>query len=827
MDGVSLQFQGTGDERLCVALLSAVSVALAAFGVWRLILRQRRYGLMCLAGAAVGPIVAASTFLANPSSAAAWLWPTVIGLQVVLAVGMFYSATYSYLGGRRIAVLMLLRCLAIAALMLILFKPVLNVSAGAGEARPFLPIVVDRSGSMATEDEAHPQNRYVRAIQALRRHADRIESVFQPVWYHFGGSVASAESLGELGELKPTGPGTSVTNIARAIRDAPADYATGDIPAVFILTDGVHNASESVPDAARRSRVPIYAVGIGSTGRNLAARPNAQLLSVEGPTEAVVNNVTKISARVKLTGLAGAEVELHLLEEGGEPVATVHLRAGGNIETKTCELSWTPREPTSGDGDAASTAIRKLRIVVQPVPGEHVVEDNRGELHVLITQPRIRVLYVEGTMRSEYRFLKRSLDPDPNVQFMSLVRVEKNRFSAYGSIGGRKLLRLPTTDEDFRMFDVLILGDLDRSFLTLDQMAGIRRFVNDGGGLVMIGGHNSFGPGGYGGTDIEKLLPVVVGGRTQPQEMTQFLPKFTAAGETHPILDGLADYFPGPDGRKPKAGLPVLPDLRGCVTVVRAKPGAAVLAVHPARRNEVGPLIVLAAQRFGAGRSCAFTADTTWRWTSTSPYRRFWGQMIRWLAGVETKTRKAGSSVLLRTDRPSVKVGGAVRILAMVRDRTGRPCDLARVTCTAEPKDGKPRSLELQPTTGGGAGMFESEFRPAVEGRYRLKVRAADAEGRLLGTDELPLYVAPHSAETDNLARDETLLRTIADDSGGRYADLSDLHDMLDEVISRHRALAPKARAKSYRLFHFTGLFLLFVAILSGEWLLRRSWHLH
>ena len=283
--------------------------------------------------------------------------------------------------------------------------------------------------------------------------------------------------------------------------------------------------------------------------------------------------------------------------------------------------------------------------------------ETRRELGRRAAEARIRVLYIEGAIRPEYKFLRRALSIDPNVQLISLVRVQKDRFFSHGAIDGKKLPGLPRSDEDFRMFDVIILGDLDSTYLTRDQMGKLRKFVKDGGGLLMIGGRNSFGPGGYAGTDLEAALPVVVGKRSQPRDKAAFLPMLTASGRKRPILKGLSKYFPGPASTRPAAKDVQLPDLRGCTTVVRAKPGAAVLAVHPTRRNKHGRLVVLAVRDFGAGRSAAFTADSTWQWylrlrglRAKAPYRLFWGQMIRWLASTRGKP-KADVPPALRTDR--------------------------------------------------------------------------------------------------------------------------------------------------------------------------------
>lgn len=878
--GISLQFEGFSNQhQLLIVLLAAVSGVLAIYAVWRLVRGQVRYGLLCAAAAAGPPVLLtalvidaagqyargnsrpggrsllgaaalgvgvalAAGLVAGASNRTAALWMALLGLQVAAAIGMFYGAVYAYLGTGRLAALMALRCAAILALLLVLFKPVISVSAHGDDDKPRLPILVDRSGSMATTDRANVPDRYVQAVQMLKTQRKRLGMHFRPSWYHFAQSLQRAETLEALSGLRPAGRGTNGTNLAAAIRGATANYVRADLPGILVLSDGIHNASEPAEDAAVEAGVPIYSVGVGTANETLAGQKNLRLLDADAPIEAVKNNVTTITVRVKMTGLAGVPGEVRLLVgDSDQPVDTRQIRTDKNVATLTVKLKWTPRDapaarpgsPKSAPGDAPRHAdVRTLRIVIPPQAAEAVREDNQTELHVLVIEPRIRVLYVEGTIRPEYKYLRRLLDSDPNVEFMALVRISGNRFWAQGSIGGRKFSRLPSTAEDFALIDVLILGDLDRTFLTSGQMTHLRQFVNDGGGLLMLGGHNSFGPGGYGGTDVEAALPVYAGTRNQPQETTPFLQRLTAAGQAHPIFEGLAGFFSGPGGQRPRGSLPRLPDLAGCVTVPRAKPAATVLAVHPTRKNAAGSLIVMATQQYGAGRSAALTSDTTWRWYlplramgAESPYQRFWSQTVRWLARAQTKSRRSAPAAVLRINTSYIQLGKNIKIFARVQDLKGRATDTVHVSCTILPD--KPGSQpEVLPLTLRGAGLFEGIYTPQADGKHTIKLTAVDSAAQTLGTDELDLFVAPRSSETARLARNDVLLRQIAETSKGRFTDISGLPEMVDLIIRRQKArLAPAPEAEEYLLYDFTTLFIAFVVLLTAEWILRRNWQLH
>ena len=828
MASLSLQFKGLQDAGLLVLLGVAIALALLAYGLWQLTARRRRR--LGLAGLVAGLLAGLAVLLAGRyvpmrGTGGQLLWLALLAAVVTVAVGIFYSAVYAYLGRRRITALLALRSAGIAALLLILFKPALSYRPSGLSAKPVLSVLVDRSGSMATVDHAELPSRYRQALEALSAQRRRLLKHFRVRWVHFAVRARDVDELDDLDDLAPGGEGSDGTDMAAALRQASAGLGGAELAGVVVLSDGLHNAEADVLDAARQSRVPIYAIGIGSENEALAGRRNLQLLGVDGPYQVVRNNVTELSAEVRLTGWANIPAKVVLLE-GSKELDSRQLLTEANAKVLTVRLKWTPGEPPQ----PAEPDIRKLRIAVEPNPAEANSDDNAAELHVLVTRPSIRVLYVEGTLRPEYKPLRRVLSSDPNVKLMSLVRMEGNRFLVQGSIDGKQLTDLPRTDEEFGLFDVMIIGDLDRTFLKRQQMERIRQFVNDGKALLMLGGRNSFGPGGYGGTPVEEALPVVCGPRSQPQETTRFVPQLTAAGLASPIFRGLAEFFHTPT----RKALKPLPKLLGCVTVVRPRPGAQVLAIHPTRRNAAGPLVVLAVHNFGAGRAAAFTADTTWLWSLKlrsmgveSPYHRFWGQLIRYLAGVEEKDRRKTPCVLGRIERGHLRQGEELAVTALVRDAEGRPADDAAVAAVLSGKGlGEPVELALHRSPAG-AGLYEGKLRPPRPGKFTVSFRAADRTGKALGTDKLPLIVAPRSRETERLARDTETLRAVARLSGGRYAELAALPDVIDELIQRSREhLLPAVPSRQYNLYNFVLLFLLFVALLTTEWLLRRSWQL-
>src|SRR2546427_12991211 len=71
--------------------------------------------------------------------------------------------------------------------------------------------------------------------------------------------------------------------------------------------------------------------------------------------------------------------------------------------------------------------------------------------------------------------------------------------------------QLPTDLAGLPKHDGIVLSSVSSLKLTRTQVAHIRDYVRDGGGgLLMVGGEESFGLGGYYRTPIEEALPVTM-----------------------------------------------------------------------------------------------------------------------------------------------------------------------------------------------------------------------------------------------------------------------------------------------------------------------------
>ncbi|MCG3179552.1 MAG: hypothetical protein BIFFINMI_01888 [Phycisphaerae bacterium] len=764
---------------------------------------------------------------------------TQIVLLALLAVGtvlIFYHTVFHYLGAVRVSLLLLLRCLAIVVLVLLLFKPAIGHRSGAGD-RPILAILVDRSQSMNEPDGPGRQMRLTAAVDAILHQQEKAEQWYDVRYFVFDSGLEKIDRAGQLTTIKPDGPGTHIDTALGQVRSVLADRRA---EAAILFSDGIQNGDRSAARAAAELPRPLYAVSVGGPIAKDAAGKDVirdvSLESVNAPAQAFRGNVVPIRLDLRSEGYAGQSASV-VLRRDGQEVATqqVELTDG----TQEVNLEFTPNQ----------TGVSELQAEIMPLKGEAVAANNRHDFAVRVGDPQIKVLYVEGRPREEYKFLRLQLLADQHVELMSLVQIRRTDaggavFMVNGSVGDKRLDGFPTTADQFALFDVFIIGDLDRSYISDGQMKLLQEAVaKKGKGLLMIGGSFGLGPGGYGGTVIEDMLPVRLGGRTVGQENVPFQLTLTQAGKAHDIFRGLVDYIsPPPD--KPASQLPAL---RGCVKVLglKASSNAQVLAIHPTRKTPDGRefLPVLAVQQYDAGRTAVFTADSTWQWymfrtvaAYEGVYSRFWGQFVRWLASSELIDRKQAPAALLQLGRSYFAPDQTVELVARAWGGDGEPASGAYVTVDIADPDGKSRTLTLHERAGE-PGVYAVDFSPQRVGQFALTLNAR-YEGVAIAREQRTVEFGRLGDEATRRSADPELMKEMAgaspasghtqyiqlDKEGNAYAQL------IEELTSAHRRRAEAGgRERTWPTYDtplYTFAMLAFISLLSVEWLLRRRWQL-
>jgi len=638
------------------------------------------------------------------------------------------------------------------------------------------------------------------ALEVFRRQNDEVRTHF----FRFGASLEPAEIDATFldHDVVPEAATAGETRLGSALEEAIERYSGQTIDAVVVLTDGASNAGADPLEVARRlgaKGVPVYPLGLG-----LMSPEDVRIRAVVVQDTVFVKDRVPVKVEIVSSGYDGRAAELTVTLDGAE-VARRSVLLGSDSRFE--ELSFVPQ---------GASGARQLDVKLTPLEGESTVDNNSVSRTLRVVDEKIKVLYVEGRPRWEYRYLRAVLTRDPrlDVKFLLTEGDPELPKVAPGYIG-----RFPERAEDTAKYDLVILGDVPAHYFTRAQLEWVEKHVRENGGSFLLLAGHEFAPMSYRDTPITSVLPVELAAGTYRDVTSSVHPVPTAQGlESRMVLLG--------GSRRQSSSLwrlvhPLyrLPVLRG------AKPGAKVLmttsdsnAIGGRRRD--GPYPLVAWHRYGTGKSLFVGTDQLWRLRYRQGDRHhagFWGQAIRFL----TLSRLLGQNKRIRieTDRTEYRTAERVNIYVNALDESFDPLTAPTysVHVSAEHLPNSVR-LELQAVPGT-PGLYQGTYSPEREGQYEIAVAAADRGS----ANAITLGVTPFDREKLEPDMQRERLERVAEASGGEYLEITDLPGLAARLEPHPRTVEVRHERE---LWDHWALFVVFLVCAGLEWFLRRRYDL-
>jgi len=755
-------------------------------------------------------------------------WCALVAAGFVALVALILWRCRPQVSPRRQRILLVLRAAIVAAVLLLLFRPEM-----VWQTRRPVPgqvaFLLDATRSMTIRDAAahaaqspgmspdaigtnpgdtNPGDAVSRASALRRAFLDAAQPCADLARRAVVRSYAFGARLRPAANFAPD-PVDSRTDPGEALADL-ADRATPGAPgllAVVLVGDGAanraaHGSPESAAARLLECGIHVHAVAVGSPEPSDRVRDVA-VRDLRCPQRVFVGNRPEVRAAVSALGMKGRPVCLVLKADGRE-IARQDFTPDAPSAAR--EVVFTPT--------LAEPGLVRLDLEAEPVEGELVAENNSAATLLRVEEGGIRVLYLDGALRPEGKFLARALAEADEIDLERRVLVGPGAPAA-----------APNPD-DLERFEVIVLGDLSPAALSAATLARLAERVRAGRlALVALGGSLAFGAGGWDKTPVADLLPFVLrpgdGRVTAP---VRFVP--TPAGRRHFILnlDAAAPSAVQSEIRNPKSEISPdafdkLPPLSGANIVGPLQPGAVLLAAAP----DPGAPGLLAVRDTGVFRTAAFTADSTWLWvlSASDPqgpdrHARFWRGLVLWAARRdEAAPGRADLAVL--TDRLRYWLADPDRapaVRATVYARAGGDVPRLRLTVPG----GLVRDVAL---VAAGPGEWHADLLAAHPGAYRLEVEATVA-GRPQ-TAETDFILQEQDFEMTTLLADHDALRRTAEAGGGTFRTIDLLGDLFKELAGAEMQVFEPVERRwplaSGRVFLAA-----VVALLSADWLLRRRW---
>ena len=716
------------------------------------------------------------------------------GVAVVLAVLSYRRRPSSPL-------LLSIRIALIALLAFCLFRPVLIVKAAVAQQN-FLAVLIDDSRSMQIDDSDEGQTRgeYARQQFGDRTAATlkRLSDKFVVRTFRFSSSAARLGSPAEL-----TFGGVE-TKLGAALEGARQELAGLPLAGMVLVSDGADTTDAALTEAVlslKAAALPVFTVGVGQDHLTR----DIQVDRVSTPRQALKGTSLLIDAVVKQTGYAGETVTLDV-EDAGRIVGTQQLKLPADGEPASVRVRVMA-------GDAGP---RVLKFRISPQRDEVISQNNARESLVDVLDRPERILYFEGQPRFEMKFIRQAIREDKNLQLVTLLRTAESKYLRLGVDDPEHLAAgFPKTREELFAYRGLVLGSIEASAFTGDQLRMIAEFVEKrGGGLLVLGGSGSFSEGGYAGTPVADVLPVVldrvVRAANGPTVSTALVIRPTRAGEGHAVTQIAANEAAS------SARWPELPTLTSVNPIRAVKPGATVLlsGADERRRDH----IVLASQRYGRGKAIAQPVQDTWLWQmhakmslEDQTHENYWRQMLRWLVDGVPDT------VDVHTVADRVQPGEPVTLVADVVDRAFLELNDARVVARVKRPNGTVDTVPMQ-WTGEQNGEYRATFATVEAGIYTAEVEAVRGT-TAVGRSATQVRVVPSDAEYFDASMQPARLRRIAEETGGRFYTAGKLTGLVEDLQYTGRGVTT---IEERELWHMPIVLIALLGLMFAEWALRR-----
>ncbi|MBH22916.1 MAG: hypothetical protein CMH57_00385 [Myxococcales bacterium] len=268
------------------------------------------------------------------------------------------------------------------------------------------------------------------------------------------------------------------TDIQGAMRLAYGLFPQDHVKRIVLITDGNQTTGDLLGETYNARD---YGIKVAARTFDYEPRPEALIRGFTFPDNLLVGQPYNLQVEVYATRAAKARFRLWQNVFKAGPAKRVDLEPGIN----------TVQFPT----EVFEQGITRYRVVMT-LEDEATVDTfkpNNSYTETIEVKGKPKVMYIEGERR------KRSYLP----RALSKTNIDIETRSARG---------LPTKMKEYENFDAVILSDVPAMYVSTGQMRLLDQYIRGGGGFVMVGGENSFGPGGYYGTYMERIVPVTFDG---------------------------------------------------------------------------------------------------------------------------------------------------------------------------------------------------------------------------------------------------------------------------------------------------------------------------
>jgi len=407
----------------------------------------------------------------------------------------------------------------------------------------------------------------------------------------------------------PDGAGNAGSELFEGIATGVAELPRDRIAGIFVVSDGIAHdvpvGANGLPDLP----APLHLLKTGE-----ADDWDRRLIIRNAPAYGILGETVSLTLRIEDEGAVPAELR-------GQPA-----RVGFSINGEEMRHAMAP---VGQDMELEITLDRGgmnvLHFVLDPAPDELTARNNEAVVQINGIRDRLRVLLVSGEPHTGQRTWRNLLKSDPSVDLVHFTILRPPDRQDGVPVNELSLIAFPTRElfiDKIDEFDLIIFDRYRRrGILPNAYFDNIRRYVTEGGGLLVIGGRELAGADSIFYSPLGSIFPAEPTGRVFEQA---YRPGLTDLGWRHPVTAEL-----------PRAAALEAGEGTGWGRWLRQvdlsrRQGQVVMEGIDGR-----PLLAL--DRVGEGRIALLASDQAWLWDrgfeGGGPQAELLRRLAHWMMG--------------------------------------------------------------------------------------------------------------------------------------------------------------------------------------------------
>ena len=701
-------------------------------------------------------------------------------LAAALLAFWVYHRTVPSVSRSKQTLLTFLRASSLFIVLFLLFEPILH-NLIRTERRPALAVLVDESQSLTLHGTSTEDSLSVAPLmeQAIRSFSG--QDIPGDIHYFTFSDRTTPFSNANIQSLDSLEYGGERTNMSQALDYVRDHLKDENLQGVLLLSDGQFNTGRNPIFQAERYPIPIHTVVVGDTTQ----KRDVQIRRVTTNEIAYVEDILPIQAGIISEDYANERVTVSLYE------------SGALLQSETITLlPGTAEIPVNMEHIPTVPGLRRYTVTVSQLPGEATLRNNTQSFVVRVLENKKRILLLAATPEPDVAALQQLLALDKNLRVDPYIQKGTSGFYNESPL------------DSLNVYDAAILLGYPGTAASLEVARNLARAIENGLPALFVLSRQ---------TNLQiyrdlfaSVLPVTP--RTVRTNFVESSFTPTPEGLQHPLLQ-----VPNTDA----SSWSLLPPLVFNDSRWQTSPDARVLATQTVRGIPLrDPILVV--QNRNRHRTAALLGAGTWRWKNLPEdlgeagpvWPTLFSNTLQWIT-----TREDDRPVRVNPIEDLFSGASSIQFSGQVYDESLNPVDGASLEVTVIASDGIEYPYTMSPV-GNGNYILDAGVLP--EGTYRYRSTAVK-NGTDLGTDEGTFAVGSLTVEFNETQANGSLMRSIAQRSGGVFLDIQSVTDLSDHLQQsetfRSIFFEEQIETELWQKYLFL---IVIIVLLTTEWFIRK-----